>query len=41
MIALTKHPEQTVGAIEMEGGRAFISHFNAPGVRFETLSSQD
>lgn len=41
MIALTKYPEQTVGAIEMEGGRAFISHFNAPGVRFETLSSQD
>lgn len=41
MIALTKNPEQTVGAIEMEGGRAFISPFNTPGVRFETLSSQD
>jgi mevalonate kinase len=41
MIALTKNPEQTVGAIEMEGGRAFISPFNSPGVRIETLSSQD
>ena len=41
MIALTKNPEQTVGAIEMEGGRAFISPFKSPGVRIETLSSQD
>ena len=41
MIALTRNPERTVGAIEMEGGRAFISPFNTPGVRIETLSSQD
>ncbi len=41
MIALTKNPEITVGAIEMEGGRGFISRFNTPGVHIETLSSQD
>ena len=35
MIALTRNPEQTVGAIEMEGGRAFISEFNAEGLKIE------
>tara|TARA_B100001079_G_scaffold226564_1_gene204128 strand:- start:904 stop:1884 length:981 start_codon:yes stop_codon:yes gene_type:complete len=38
MIALTRNPEQTVGAIEMEGGRAFISEFNEEGLRFEHIS---
>ena len=35
MIALTRNPEQTVGAIEMEGGRAFISEFKAEGLKVE------
>ena len=35
MIALTRNPEQTVGAIEMEGGRAFISEFKAEGLKIE------
>ena len=35
MIALTRNPEQTVGAIEMEGGRAFISKFKAEGLKIE------
>ena len=35
MIALTTNPEETMGAIEMEGGRAFISTFNEPGLRIE------
>lgn len=37
MIALTRNPEQTVDAIEMEGGRAFISHFNQEGLRAEHI----
>ncbi|CAI8281893.1 MAG: mevalonate kinase [Euryarchaeota archaeon] len=37
MIALTRNPEQTVGAIEMEGGRAFITHFNEEGLRIEHI----
>ncbi len=35
MIALTSNPEETVGAIEMEGGRAFITQFNEEGLRIE------
>jgi len=38
MIALTMNPEETVGAIEMEGGRAFITHFNEPGLKIEHLT---
>jgi hypothetical protein len=38
MIALTMNPEETVGAIEMEGGRAFITHFNEPGLAIEHLT---
>ena len=38
MIALTRNPEQTVDAIEMEGGRAFISNFNCEGLRMEPFS---
>ena len=38
MIALTKNPEQTVGAIEMEGGRAFITDFNVDGLRIEDIN---
>lgn len=38
MIALTMNPEETVGAIEMEGGRAFITHFNEPGLEIEHLN---
>lgn len=37
MIALTRRPEETVGAIEMEGGRAFITHFNEPGLKIEHI----
>lgn len=37
MIALTRNPEQTVGAIEMEGGRAFITQFNEEGLRIEHI----
>jgi len=32
MIALTANPEQTVGDIEMAGGRAFVTQFNEPGL---------
>lgn len=38
MIALTMNPEETVGAIEMEGGRAFITHFNEPGLAIEHIT---
>lgn len=38
MIALTTNPEETVGAIEMEGGRAFITRFNEPGLEIEHIS---
>ena len=37
MIALTRRPEETVGAIEMEGGRAFITNFNEPGLVMEHI----
>ena len=37
MIALTENPEETVGAIEMQGGRAFITEFNEPGLQTEDL----
>ena len=38
MIALTRRPEETVGAIEMEGGRAFITNFNEPGLLVEHIT---
>ena len=38
MIALTRRPEETVGAIEMEGGRAFITNFNEPGLVIEHIT---
>ncbi len=38
MIALTENPEETVGAIEMQGGRAFITTFNGPGLQIEHLT---
>ena len=38
MIALTENPEETVGAIEMQGGRAFITAFNEPGLQIEHLT---
>lgn len=38
MIALTRRPEETVGAIEMEGGRAFITNFNEPGLVMEHIT---
>ena len=37
MIALTANPERTVGAIEMAGGRAFITRFNEPGLGIEDI----
>ena len=37
MIALTTSPEQTVGDIEMAGGRAFITRFNEPGLGIEDI----
>ena len=37
MIALTTNPERTVGAIEMAGGRAFITRFNEPGLGIEDI----
>ena len=38
MIALTRNPEQTVRAIEMEGGRAFITPFNEAGLQIEHIT---
>jgi len=35
---LTENPEETVGAIEMQGGRAFITTFNEPGLQIEHLT---
>jgi hypothetical protein len=39
MVALTRDPKTTSEAIELAGGRAFISKFGNDGVRVETIES--